>query len=129
MRIVKIAAVWTLQIAFGALCVLVGAGKFGNPDWVRRFAQWGYPAGFYMVVGALEVVGGLFILVPRVTSYGALLIVVLMLGAIATHLTHGEMPRVVSPIAFLLIAAAVGWLRRHDAKVAARAPERERAVV
>jgi putative oxidoreductase len=129
MGIVKTAAVWTLQIGFGALCLLVGTGKFGDPNWVRRFAEWGYPAGFYLIVGALEIIGGLLILVPRVATYGSLLIMTVMLGAIVTHLTHGEMRRLIAPTAFLLIAAGVGWLRRHDVRPLARAREGKRAVI
>jgi uncharacterized membrane protein YphA (DoxX/SURF4 family) len=129
MRIVKITAVWILQIAFAGLCLLAGTGKFGDPNWVRRFAEWGYPAGAYLVVGVLEIIGGLLILVPRFASYGSLLIMTVMVGAIGTHLTHGEMRRVISPVAFLLIAAGVGWLRRHDAKRVVRAREGERAVI
>src|SRR5262245_48586303 len=129
MRIVKITALWTLQIAFGVLCLLVGTGKFGDPNWVRRFAEWGYPAGFYLVVGVLEIIGGLLILIPRVASYGSLLIMAVMVGAIVPHLTHGEMRRLMSPAAFLLIAAGVGWLRRHDARPLLRAREGDRAVI
>ena len=129
MRIVRLAAIWILQILLGVLCLLAGTSKFADPGWVRRFAEWGYPAGFYVVVGILEVIGGLLIFVPRVASYGSLLIAAVMLGAITTHLTHGEMRRLISPTVFLLMAAGVAWLRRHDAKLSARARERERAVV
>ena len=129
MRIFKVAGTWALQIAFGALCILVGTGKFGDPNWAHRFAAWGYPAGFYMVVGIFEIVGGLLILVPRAAVYGALIVMTVMLGAFATHLTHGEMRRLVSPLAFFTIAAVVGWLRRHDVRPSARARDREQAVV
>jgi uncharacterized membrane protein YphA (DoxX/SURF4 family) len=112
MRMVKIVGTWTLQVLLGAVFVVVGAAKFGDSGWGRKFAGWGYPDGFYMVVGVLEIVGGLMVLVPRVASYGALLIMVIMVGAALTHLTHGEMHRLVGPAMFLAVGAAVAWLRR-----------------
>ena len=129
MRIVKIVATWILQILLGVLFVVLGAAKFGDPSWVRRFAEWGYPAGFYMVAGVLEIAGGLMVLVPRVAPYGSLVIMTVMIGAALTHLTHGEIQRLSSPIVFLLIAAGVGWLRRNDARSPARARGRGQAVI
>jgi uncharacterized membrane protein YphA (DoxX/SURF4 family) len=130
MRIVKIIAAWMLRIAFAGLCLLVGTGKIRRPELgARRFAEWGYPAGSHMVVGVLEIIGGVLILVPRSASYGSLLIMTVMVGAIGTHLTHGETRRVISPVGFLLIAAGVGWLRRHDAKPVVRPRKGERAVI
>jgi uncharacterized membrane protein YphA (DoxX/SURF4 family) len=129
MRIAKIAATWILQILLGVLFVVLGAAKFGDSSWVRKFAEWGYPSGFYMVVGVLEIAGGLMVLVPRVASYGSLVIMTVMIGATVTHLTHGEMQRVNGPIMFLLLAAAVGWLRRNAALSPTRARGREQAVI
>jgi hypothetical protein len=30
------------------LFVVLGAAKFGDRSWVRKFADWGYPGRFYM---------------------------------------------------------------------------------
>jgi uncharacterized membrane protein YphA (DoxX/SURF4 family) len=68
MRIVKIVAVWTLQIIVGLMFVLFGVMKFQDPGWARNFARWGYPDGFYVVVGVLEALGGAAMLVPRLTT-------------------------------------------------------------
>jgi putative oxidoreductase len=129
MRMVKLAGTWTLQILFGALFVVLGSAKFGDPSWVRKFADWGYPDGFYMVVGVFEIAGGLMVLVPRVASYGALVIATVMIGAALTHLVHGEMQRLSGPLMFLAIAAAVAWLRRSSAARPARTPARKQAVI
>ena len=67
MRQVKIIAVWTLQILVGLMFVMLGVMKFQDPSWLRNFARWGYPDGFYMVVGVLEAAGGAAMLVPLST--------------------------------------------------------------
>ena len=128
MRMVKLAGTWSLQVLLGVLFVVLGVAKFGDPSWARKFAGWGYPDGFYMVVGVLEIAGGLMVLVPRVASYGALTIATVMVGAALTHLTHGETRRLIGPLIFLALAAAVGWLRRASAARPARLPASERAV-
>ena len=118
MRIVRLAGtigLWVLQVLLGALFVVLGAGKFADPTWQRNFARWGYPDGFYMVVGVLEALGGLMLFVPRLTSYAAAMLGIIMLGASLTHLVHGEMRRVAPPLVYLAVLAIVGIARRHAA--------------
>jgi uncharacterized membrane protein YphA (DoxX/SURF4 family) len=118
MRIVRLAGtigLWALQVLAGALFALIGTGKFADPTWQRHFVRWGYPDGFYMVVGVLEALGGLMLLVPRLTSYAAAMLGIIMIGASLTHLVHGEMRRVAPPLVYLVVLAIVGIARRHAA--------------
>src|SRR4029450_10998575 len=115
MRIIKTITGWAPQVLFGGLFVLVGVMKFEDPVWARNFARWGYPDGFYLVVGVLEAVGGIALLVPRLTTYAALLLVTVMAGAALTHLLHGEWQRLPPPLVYLVIVALIGWLRRKSA--------------
>ncbi len=115
MRMARIVGMWALQIFVGVIFVLLGVMKFRDPTWVRSFARWGYPDGFYLVVGALEVAGGLAVLVPSLASYGALLLMAVMTGAALTHLVHGEMQRFMAPVVYLLFCGGVAWARRRSA--------------
>jgi putative oxidoreductase len=115
MRTVKTVLVWGLQILLGLLFVLLGVMKFQDPSWARNFARWGYPDGFYMIVGVLEAAGGIGLLIPRLTSYAAALLVAVMAAAGLTHLVHGEMQRLSAPVVYLLLIAMVGWRRRASA--------------
>jgi putative oxidoreductase len=129
MRMVRIVAVWALQILVGSMFVLLGVMKFRDPSWVRNFARWGYPDGFYMVVGVLEVVGGIAVLIPPLASYGALLLIGVMTGAALTHLVHGEMQRFMAPVVYLLFSGGVAWVRRRSAWRSRRVPARPPAVI
>ena len=115
MRTVKIVAVWALQIVVGLLFLMLGIMKFRDPSWVRNFARWGYPNGFYLVIGVLEAAGGVAVLVPPLASYGALLLMAIMTGAAITHLVHGETQRLMVPVVYLLLCGGVAWLRRRSA--------------
>ena len=108
-------ALWALQILVGLLFVLIGTAKFLDSSWERNFARWGYPDGFYVVIGVLEAVGGVAMLAPRLTTYAALLLATIMAGAAVTHLVHGEMQRLSAPLVYLVVVALVGWLRRKSA--------------
>jgi uncharacterized membrane protein len=114
-RRLGLVGLWLLQILLALAFTVIGVAKFGDASWARNFARWGYPDGFYMVIGALEVLGGLSLLVPRVASYGAGLLGIIMIGASATHFVHGEMDRVVPPLMYLAVVAVVGAARRRAA--------------
>jgi DoxX-like family len=51
-RRVSVIVLWLLQILMAAAFVLIGVAKVADPAWTRNFARWGYPDGFYMVIGA-----------------------------------------------------------------------------
>jgi len=111
LRLVGIIGLWTLQVLLAALFVVIGIAKFADPSWARNFARWGYPSGFYMVIGALEAIGGVCLLFPRVATYASALLGVIMICASATHLLHNEMHRVAPPLVYLAVLAIIGVAR------------------
>jgi len=92
---------WICAIVLAVVFVLVGVSKLTGASGIRwngRFTQWGYPAGTSIVVGVLEILGGLGVLLPRWRRPAAMLLVVLMLGAMGTHVLHAEFSRVLPPL-------------------------------
>lgn len=112
MKILKVIGIWFLQILFAFLfVVLVGSGKFlGAEMWAVRFEGWGYPGGFSYVIGGLEVLFGLALLVPKAAGIGAAGLIVIMVGAVGTHVLHGE--PFWGPLMFGLLLAIVAYVRR-----------------
>jgi uncharacterized membrane protein YphA (DoxX/SURF4 family) len=93
--------VWILAIFIAAVFVLVGVSKLTGTSairWSERFARWGYPSGAAPAIGILEILGGVALLVPRSRRVGVFMLVALMLGALVTHVVHGEFVRVVPPV-------------------------------
>lgn len=119
MRTVKIGLVWALQVFAVAVFVLVGSRKFVDPRWVHDFARWGYPAGFRQVIGVIEVAGGLALLAPPVTSYAALMLMAVMVGAAATQFLYAG--NASGAIILFVMTGLVGYLRRASA-MGRRAP-------
>jgi uncharacterized membrane protein YphA (DoxX/SURF4 family) len=108
------AALWTLQVAIAALLFLDGGSslvtrpRFASVPMTSALgqalviAQW-----FRHAVGTLEVAAAIAVLVPALVPVGALLIVVMMLGAVATQSSLiGGLPAAAPLIgAFVILAA------------------------
>jgi putative oxidoreductase len=99
-------ALWVVNILAAAAFVAIGFGKFAGPEWPRKFERWGYPDGFYIVIGALEIAGGVMLLVPKLSSYAAAVLGVILLAAAATlRLNHLPMS---APVAWLAVLMLIG---------------------
>src|SRR5262245_15968116 len=84
----------------------------GAPVMVRLFAAIGVAQWFRYITGLIEVVSAPALLVPALAPFGALLLALTMLGAIATHLLIvGGSPA--PPGALLLGSLAIVWARRE----------------
>src|SRR4051812_18767092 len=78
---------WVLQVLAAAAFLAAGASKLAAvPVMVEMFARLGVGQWFRFVTGALEVIGAVGLLVPRAAFYGALLLALVMVGAIVVHL-------------------------------------------
>lgn len=91
-----------------------GAKLLSLPFEVDAFARWGYPPAFMYVTGTLEVLGAIGLLIPRLSSLASLCLAALMLGAIGTHLLHGEWPMLAVAFAIMFTSAWHGWVGRAD---------------
>lgn len=92
---------WTCAIVLAVAFVLIGLSKLAGGSalrWGARFEHWGYPASARYVVGALEVLGGAGVLRPRWRRAAGITLMALMAGALATHVVHGEFPRMIPPL-------------------------------
>ena len=113
LRVMGTVGLWIVNILSAAAFVAIGLGKFSGPVWRRNFEHWGYPDGFYMVIGALEVIGGVLLLVPKLSSYAAAMLGVILVAAAAT-LRLNHLP-VSPPLAWLGVMIVLGVARRRRA--------------
>jgi len=102
-----------IPIALGLVMVGHGWVTFAGPSSVREnFARWGYPAGFYRVIGGLEVVVGLLLLIPVTSQVGAVGSAINVLAAVAMQIRSGD--RRYLPGAVVLMAASVAAIAIHS---------------
>jgi uncharacterized membrane protein YphA (DoxX/SURF4 family) len=116
---------WALQALMTLAFLSIGFGKFGDPSWERSFVRWGYPHGSHLVVGTIEMAAGALLIVPRFASYAALLLAVVMVGAMTTHgLAGQDMWRPAPHLTLLLLLAWLRWPSRWRRSSAAPANAR-----
>lgn len=86
-----------------------GAKLLALPFETEAFARWGYPLEFMYLTGALELAGAVGLLLRRLSAFAALGLAMLMLGAVGTHLLHGEWLMAGVATGILLAAAWCVW--------------------
>jgi len=91
-----------------------GAKLAGVPMMVANFDKIGFGQWFRYVTAILEIVGAVALWVPRMRFFGAVLLAIIMIGAVTAHLTAlGTNP--MPPIVLFVLSATVAWLRRPSA--------------
>src|SRR5438876_1825179 len=104
---------WVLQVGAAGMFLMAGFAKLsGDPQMVGQFDAIGFGQWFRYLTGSLEVLGAVLLLAPRLSGLGALLLVGVMLGAVATHLfVVGGSP--LSAIILLIVTGVIAWGRRE----------------
>ena len=111
-RFGKGAAIWLPTVLFSVLFIMQGLMKLSGMEmWVQRFRDYGYPDGFYLVAGVLELGGALLLLVPRTARIGAAVLGLVMLAAAATHLVQGETPNAFFTLALASLFGVIAYVR------------------
>ena len=103
--------------ALALFFVAVGGAKIGSSPWAAKFAAWGYPRWFALVVAAAEIGGGIALLVPRSRRPATVVLMIVMLGATVTHAVHAEWPRTVVTLALTALLAGMWALSRKPSRV------------
>lgn len=102
---------WILSIATAAMFLMGSLPKLSGQA-VEQFATWGYPAWFSYLIGAAELAGAVGLLIPKMARYAAIGLILVMLGAIFTHLSNGDgLGRTMVPVAFAVALGVVAKLR------------------
>jgi hypothetical protein len=111
------AVLWLLQILLALVFLALGLLMLTRSrERLLRVAGWveDFPEGVVRTIGVLELLAAVGLVLPGVLGRGgvlvpvaALALVVLLIGAITTHLLRGEQDEVGVPVALLIAAAVV----------------------
>lgn len=98
---------WLLSVLVTAMMLMSGLSKvFATAEMVGNFEYMNL-SPYLLMVGLLEVVGGVMLLVPRLARYGAVLVASVMAAAVCMHLSL-SMPDTMVPL-FLGAFALIGY--------------------
>lgn len=93
--------------------IFLGAGLTklaGTEMAVQMFDQFGYPAWFMYLTGALEVIGAVLVVIPGARFLGGVILALVALGATSTHLRMGELVEAILPAVLMVAAGYVAWI-------------------
>jgi len=104
---------WLFALFLASVFVRQGWAKFDDTSgWARAFRTWHFPAWFRIFIGVLETSAGLLVLWRRTAFAGAVIIMIIMLGAMATHVYWGRPAQVTSEVLPLVVATLLALGRR-----------------
>jgi len=107
-------ATWfiTLLLAFA----FIGAGfakVSGQEMMVQSFNLFGLPDWFRVVIGGLEVLGGIFLLAPILTGTAAFGLSIIMIGAMACHVMFTPLTDGIAAMVFFLLLTYLYLTRQN----------------
>lgn len=96
-------ALWAFQALLAAFFAFAGINKLLGlqQEMIDNFARMGPGVWFRYLVGVLELIGAGTLVIPRVSTLGALWLACIMVGAVITHIF-------VQPPMYLAIGPAIG---------------------
>ena len=93
--------------------VFVGSAKlFRAKPLNDQFIEFGLPGYPILVVGGLEVLGGILLLFPNLTIFSAIGLIILLIGALANHIKFKHpfksmLPAIISGIALIILSIII----------------------
>jgi putative oxidoreductase len=112
-RIARMVATWLFTLFLVMVFARQGWAKFSaDSGWGRAFDHWGFPDWFRILIGVVEISAAVLLLVPRAAPIGAMLIILTMIGGIATHVTAGDAHWFRSETMPIVLASLILLLRR-----------------
>lgn len=105
-------SLWVLQVASAFVFIKAGGAKLaGVQAMVQLFDHVGFGQWFRYLTGGLEIAGAVALLIPGFYRPGAILLAVIMAGAVLTHLLIiGGNPAL--PIVLFLLLCLIAWARQ-----------------
>jgi uncharacterized membrane protein YphA (DoxX/SURF4 family) len=117
MKIVKL----ILFILFGLMFVNAGLNKFFNympmpeltPEQIKFFTAFTSITWLMPLVAAIEVIGGILVMIPRTRALGAIVILPVMVGVLVHHATIDTSGLIIALIlmAINILAIADSWTK------------------
>jgi putative oxidoreductase len=108
----RLIALWMLSGLVALAFIAAGGAKLASvPVMIEEFDKVGIGQWFRYFTGLLEVAAGIGLLISRYAFYAAVLLGIVMVGAVIAHLTVlGSSPA--APVILLVLTGIIAYLRR-----------------
>jgi putative oxidoreductase len=102
-----------LVMVFG----MQGLNKFDDSGgWARAFLHWGFPDWFRYLIGVVEMSAAALLLWGRTAPFGAMLVICVMTGAMATKILQDGGRHLQSDVVPMVLSIVILALRREQVR-------------
>lgn len=109
----KVQIVLTVLLSLAFLAT--GIMKLTGAEMVKAgFEGWGYPIAFMYFVGICEVAGAIGLWLRRFSFAAKVCLILLMAGAVLTHLVFDTVQEAVSPLVLIILIVVTLMLHRKE---------------
>lgn len=112
-KVFNIFAVLFLSVGFlgsGMLCLV------NYPQLITSFEKWGYPKIFMYIVGVVELTTAIMIYHKPWRKYGMITAVIIMAGAIFTHIKSNEIEQLYGPLVVIILLSILFFSETNEVK-------------
>ena len=114
-EIAREVVLWVFALFLTWVFIRQGLAKFDDTSgWARAFRTWHFPVWFRILIGMIETSAAVLLLWKRTAFVGAVLVIAVMLGAMATHVYWGRPGQITSEVLPLALSTMVALGRRKD---------------
>ena len=104
---------WLVRILLALAFTLASLGKLtSHPGVLEMFTRFGFPDGFYLLIGVMELAGAVLILIPKTRKVAVMILAIIVVGATGTHLIHDPLTELIRPLVFAVFLALAWYLPR-----------------
>ncbi len=104
-----------LSAVLALIFLASGGAKLAGLEFeIAAFERWGYPMWFMVFIGVVEVIGGIGLLLPRLSALAGAALSAMMIGAMGTHVLHAEWGMLVAAAVIFTMSVARAYLGRHE---------------
>jgi putative oxidoreductase len=109
---------WVLQILLAIFMIVASAAPklIGHESAAEGFDVIGWGDWFMYFIGAVELAGGIGLLIPRLSGLASIGLSLLMVGAAIFNVTTLDFP-VVTPLILLVLFVFIAWGRRDQTRL------------
>ncbi|SFS95873.1 DoxX family protein [Saccharopolyspora flava] len=114
---------WVLQVLLAAFFVFASVPKLlGDPVAIQMFDLIGFGQWFRYFTGAVELLGAIGLLIPRLCGLAAIGLALVMVGAVLAQIFPLGAPEVaLAPLVLCLVFVLIAWARRDTVRALAKA--------